>query len=76
MMIPERINIGTARIGKLSTPASIARMTISGEAGKVESMILGKIAVTPKVVEIGKANRTATRKNKNNAIGDNRIPPY
>jgi hypothetical protein len=70
MMIPERINIGTARIGKLSTPASIALMTISGEAGNVESIILGKTAVTPKVVEIGSANRTAIRKNRNNATGD------
>jgi hypothetical protein len=51
-------------------------MTISGDAGKVESSILGKIAVRPNVVEIGKANRTATIKNKNNATGDNLIPPY
>ena len=66
IIFPDKINIGTAKIGKLSTPFIIERIIYGAFAGNIESNIFGKIPEIANTIPIGIPTTIKTINIKNN----------
>jgi hypothetical protein len=75
IIIPDNMNMGTARIGKLSTPPSILRIISCAFAGNDGLTALGRTASIPSTALMGMAAAMPIAKIRNKIPTDKKTPP-